>query len=344
MRINSGRRPRSLVRALHTAALVTLTGSILTACQDHATSPTSAGDGSESAIEFDVTPEGAAEAQGATMRGLHKLPILSLREKAAEGFSASVAMVDNSPFDLTYFGGPVLTGATSYVVAVNCVLPDTPATCWGTGFLSPTTFLRDLNQSDYIRLANEYISVDAKNKFPAVGMRTQKTFTAANHATLQEVLNIVADAATRTGQSGYGAIYHVFLPQGTSMCIAAGNCYSPNDPASWTFCAFHGSVNLASNRHVLFTVQPYQGVDGCRLASQTPNGLIDATASTLAHELFETITDPDLDGWSNALFGYEISDMCFAFGSNRLMNGHRYFLQAEYSNRLHMCTSRPPAV
>jgi hypothetical protein len=344
MPINSGRRPRNLARALHAAVLLTLTGSMLTGCQDNATSPTTVDQGLETVIDFEVTPEGAAEAQGATMRGMHKLPILSLRERSAEGFSASVAMVDNSPFDLTYFGGRVLQRATSYVVAVNCIAPDTPATCWGTGNLSPTTFLRDLNASSYIRLVNEYIGADAMGNFPPSGMRTAMTFATPNNATLQEIFNILADAVRRTNDAGYDAIYHVFLPQGTSMCIAAGNCYSPNDPANWTFCAFHGSVNLLNGRHVLFTVQPYQGVDGCRLPSQTPNGLIDATASTLAHELFETITDPDLDGWSNALFGYEISDMCFAFGSNHLMNGHLYFLQAEYSNALHMCTSRPPAV
>jgi hypothetical protein len=339
MPINRERSPWLKVRALHAAALVFLTGVGLTACQDQSTSPNPAEDG-QSVIEFEVTPEGAAEARGATMRGMHKLPIISLRERSAEGFSASVAAVDNSPFDLTFFGGPVLTTAMSYVVAVNCISPNTPATCWGTGDLSPTTFLRDLNRSDYIRLANEYIGVDALQKFPAGEMKTRMTFATPNRASMQEVLNIVADAATRTGKTGYGVIYHVFLPQGTSMCIAAGNCYSPSDPASWTFCAFHGSVNLSPERHVLFTVQPYQGVDGCRLASQTPNGLIDATASTLAHELFETITDPDLDGWSNALFGYEISDMCFAFGSNRLLNGHQYFLQMEYSNKVHMCTNR----
>ena len=339
MPINRGGSPRPVVRGLHAAALAFLAGLGLTACQDQSTNPSPAEDG-ESVIEFEVTPEGAAEARGATKRGMHKLPIISLRERSAEGFSASVAAVDNSPFDLTDFGGPVLTTAMSYVVAVNCISPSTPATCWGTGDLSPTTFLRDLNRSDYIRLANEYIGVDALQKFPAGEMKTRMTFATPNRASMQEVLNIVADAATRTGKTGYGVIYHVFLPQGTSMCIAAGNCYSPNDPASWTFCAFHGSANLSPERHVLFTVQPYQGVDGCRLASQMPNGLIDATASALAHELFETITDPDLDGWSNALFGYEISDMCFAFGSNRLLNGHQYFLQMEYSNKVHMCTNR----
>jgi hypothetical protein len=301
-------------------------------------------DESETIIDFELTPEGASAAQGATMNGMHKLPTVALRHKADESFSASVAQADNSPFDLTYFGGPVLTGATSYTVYVNCALPLNPADCWGTGGVSPGRFLSDLNESGYIRLVNEYIGVDARGRFPVQQMRTSAKFANPTTASLQEIYQILANAVARTGSSGYGAIYHVFLRQGTNVCIDDATCYSPSNPATWAFCAFHGSVNFSDGRHVLFTVEPYQAVDGCRLPEQTPNGVIDATASTLTHELFETITDPDLDGWSNALFGFEISDLCLAFGSNRLMNGRRYFLQYEYSNKLHLCTNRPSAV
>lgn len=337
---NISARRYHVVQGLHGAALALLTGLVLSACQDGTTTPSPANDSAGDVLEFELTPDGAAEAEGASMRGMRKLPTISLRQK----ISASVAAVDNSPLDMTYFGGALVTDATNLVVAVNCITPNTPATCWGTGTLSPTTFLKDLNRSNYLRLANEYLGMDAKGNFPAWEMKTRVTFRSFNTASMQEILQIVADASTRAGISGYQAIYHVFLPQGTSMCIEAGDCYSPSDPASWTFCAFHGSVNLASNRHVLFTVQPYQGVDGCRLPSQTPNGLIDATASTLTHELFETITDPDLDGWSNVLFGFEVADPCLAFGSNRVLNGHSYFIQSIYSNRLHLCTSTPPVV
>lgn len=329
-----------ILRSLYIATFVALSGVVLTGCRDEATSPNVDNGTNTEIIEFELTPEGAAAARGAKMVGSHKLATIPLRQQSLVSFSAT-GPGDNSPFDLTYFGGPVLTGATNYAVYVNCVLPETPATCWGNGTQGPADFLRDLNQSNYIRIVNEYIGVDALNRFPVSGMRTRARFTTPNRATLQEIFHIVSDAVTTTGASGYGAIYHVFLPQGTSMCIVPGNCYSPDDPASWTFCAFHGSMNLDANRHVLFTVEPYQGVDGCRLPGQTPNGLMDATASTLAHELFETITDPDLDGWSNALFGYEMSDMCFAFGSNKMLNGRPYFLQAEYSNLLHLCTTKP---
>jgi hypothetical protein len=344
MRIRVRRRLRDAVRAWDKAALLAITGFILAGCQDQPTSPVATDGAAEPIIDFELTPEGARAAEGADLVGMHKLATIPLRMESVRMLSAEVGTADNSPFDLTYFGGPVITGATSYNIYVNCVPPDEPATCWGTGTLAPGTFLRDLNRSDFIRLVNEYTGVDARGKFQVRDMRTRASFTNPSRATLQEIFQILSDAVTRTGASGYGAIYHVFLPRGTNMCIEPANCYSPNNPANWVFCAFHGSVNFGPTRHVLFTLEPYQGVDGCRLPGQTPNGLIDATASTLSHELFETITDPDLNGWSNALFGFEMSDMCFAFGSNQLLNGHNYFLQSEYSNTLHLCTDHRPGV
>jgi hypothetical protein len=325
-----------------------MTGRLLTAgilalmaCESQSTAPDVTQGPGEQLIEFELTSEGAEAARTASMVGLHKLPTVPLRNRTESSFSASLGQLDNSPFDLTYFGGRVVTSATSYNVYVNC--PEGPAACWGTGWLSPTTFLRDLNSSEYINIVREYTGSDAKGKFPSVGMRTQATFS-NNRATLQQIFQILSDAVTRTGASGYRTIYHVFLPQGVETCISDGNCYSPSDLQSWTFSAFHGSMNLSNGRHDLFTVEPYQAVNGCQMPGQTPNGVIDATASTLAHELFETITDPDLDGWSNALFGYEISDMCTAFGSNQVLNGHSYFIQSEYSNKLHMCANRVPTV
>jgi len=312
----------------------------LVACEPHSTGPVPPQQEDEQLIEFELTTEGAEAGKAAHMVGHHKLPTVPLRTREDAFVSASA--VESSPFDLTYFGGPVLTGATSYTVYVNC--PEGPEVCWGTANLSPHRFLNDLNVSSYINMAREYTGVGIRQKFPARGMRTRATFANPNRATLQEIFHIVSDAVTTTGASGYGAIYHVFLPRGTEMCVSAGNCYSPSDLQSWTFCALHGSVNLGPDRHVLFTVEPYQAVDGCQLPGQTPNGVMDATASTLAHELFETITDPDLNGWSNGLFGFEISDLCSFFGSNQFLNGNWYFIQAEYSNKLHACTDQVPTV
>ena len=78
--------------------------------------------------------------------------------------------------------------------------------------------------------------------------------------------------------------------------------------------------------HVLLTVEPFQNVDGCSVATPSPNGaLVDSTANVLSHETFETLTDPDPPatfddlfnrnfGWLalNSLveFGEEIGDIC----------------------------------
>jgi hypothetical protein len=334
-------------RALNTAALAALTGLALSACQqDQPTAPGIAdGNGGEEIIDFQLTPEGAARAKASTMIGSHRLLTIPLREQAMAKMSAMASSVDNSPFDLSYYGGPVVKAAKQLVVFVNCAPPATPATCWGDGTTNPANFLRHLNGSDHIRLANEYIKADAKLNFPVTSMRTQATFATGNRATLQEIQHIVSDAVTAAGgASGYTAIYHIFLPQGTEVCLVPGNCYSPSDPASWEFCAFHGSVNFGPSQHVLFTVQPWQGVSGCQFPGHTPHGLIDATASTLAHEFFETVTDPDLDGWSNALYGYEMSDMCTTFGENLFLTQRDYFVQSHYSNTKHMCTTAAPGV
>jgi hypothetical protein len=129
------------------------------------------------------------------------------------------------------------------------------------------------------------------------------------------------------------------------VCFAAGDCYSPDAPASFAFCAVHGYVNFGDLGHVLFTVEPYQNVPGCIVAQPSPNGpVVDSMASVLSHEVFETITDPDLNAWWNRtsldLFGAEIGDVCqnstFNYGSVEI-NGKSYEVQPEYVNSLHGC-------
>lgn len=243
----------------------------------------------------------------------------------------------NSPFDLTYAGGPLVTRATSRNVYVNCA--SGPASCWGTGSLSPATFLRDLNRSSFIGVVDQYLGEEAAGHFRVAELNTTATFAGKTPtATINDVFAILFSASTFTNASGYTNIFHVFLPQGTDMCIDKTTCYSPDNPDTFVFCAFHGSVDFGANQHVLFSVEPYQAVPGCEIPGQTPHGVIDATASTLSHEFFETITDPDLDSWFNFLTLNEIGDLCSAFGNNEPMGNHSYVIQEEYSNAVHNCS------
>ena len=251
------------------------------------------------------------------------------------------------PADLAYHGGPVVTSAEHDLVFFDC--PAGPATCWG----SPGTFLRRLNDSAFIHLTDQYVGTTANFRYPVGGTVSVNQTLQTNVLGLNDILSIVHAAAVKLSvPSGYGNIVHLFLPKGVDTCFDLTNvCYSPDYPPSFAFCAYHGSVMFNDLGHIMFTVEPYQNVPGCQVATPTPNGaLIDSTASVLSHETFETITDPDGSGWWSDVSlieqGAEIGDVCEPTGNAMgqfldpvfVVGGQNYKIQLEYSNKFHGCT------
>jgi hypothetical protein len=251
------------------------------------------------------------------------------------------------PADLVNHGGAVVTSAEQNPVYFDC--PAGPTACWG----NPTAFLTRLNNSALIHLTDQYVGTTANFRYPVgPSVKINQTLQ-TNVLGLNDILSIVHAAATKLSvQSGYGNILHIFLPQGVDTCFDLTTvCYSPDNPPSFAFCAYHGSVFFNDIGHILFTVQPYQNVPGCQAATPTPNGsLVDSTASVLSHELFETITDPDLDAWWSDVSlieqGAEIGDICEPTGNGAgqfldptfIAGGKNYEIQLEYSNKFHGCT------
>jgi hypothetical protein len=253
------------------------------------------------------------------------------------------------PADLVYHGGPVVASAEHDLVYFDC--PAGPTACWG----NPAAFLRNLNSSSLIHVTDQYVGTTTSYRYPVGG-------SVAIHQTLQtnvvgqnEILSIVHAAAVKLSvQSGYGNIVHVFLPRGIDTCFDLTSiCYSPDNPSSFFFCAYHGSVLFNDIGHILYTVEPYQNVPGCQSATPTPNGvLVDSTASVLSHETIETITDPDLNAWWSDISlieqGAEIGDICEPVGNGMgqfldpvfPVNGKNYKIQLEYSNKFHGCTHK----
>jgi hypothetical protein len=254
------------------------------------------------------------------------------------------------PGDLSYLGGATVAAEQSHAIYVNpnsgCPAPS----CWG----NPEQFLKDLGSSSFIHLTDQYTGLTSSHRY------NLGTHFVANVApvptpayTDNDVAAIVHAAASIAG-TGYGHIYHIFLTPGTDECFdnTFTVCYSPDSPASWYFCAYHGSVDFADIGHVLFSVEPYQNVPGCWTEVGTPNGrLVDSTNDTLSHELFETITDPDGTGWwqyyGGGMSGEEIGDECVfsarsGDGSSApftySMGRNVYATQPEYSNSAHGCT------
>lgn len=236
--------------------------------------------------------------------------------------------------------GTVVTSAKSDPIYVNCA-----ATCWGT----PTNFLTNLDASTLIHVSDQYTGLITTGRY-TVGASASITYPVYTMLSDNDMLQIVHSAAKSIGV-GYTHIYHIFLPSGVDVCFTGtSECYSPDNPNTFYFCAYHGSVTFSDIGHVLFTVEPYQNVNGCSVAQPSPNGaLIDSTSNVLGHETLETITDPDPpNAWVAQATGYvlgaEIGDLCetptFSYKTVAL-NGKNYEVQPVYSNTYHGCAFVP---
>ena len=248
--------------------------------------------------------------------------------------------------------GATIAHTANHPIYVNCASPNTPTTCFG----GPGTFLTNLDASSMLHLADQYTGSTTNGRY-TVGSSFSYSETiypgTSGTPTLGEndILTLVHSAA-KTGGTGYANIYHVFLPNGVDTCMDAGPCYSPDNVNSFAFCGYHYTVkfpDLASP--VYYTVIPYQGAwaapanNLCTLPAGTVNGpLVDSMATVVTHELFETITDPDITtGYRavNSNFG-EVGDVCEGIIFNGIgMNGHNYAVQAIYSDKYEACATTP---
>jgi hypothetical protein len=301
-------------------------------------------------VRYHVTPAAVPGAK-ALANTLNKREPLTQEEFAAQIAKKTVPTPTGPvlyPGDLVSSKGKVVTAAQSHAIYVNC----TPvSTCWG----NPEGFLTDLGKSSFIHLTDQYVGSTANNRY-TVGKNAAVSYSHFGNTMYPEDLFAIVHAVAKTDGTGYGHIYHIFLPKGTDTCFdQSSSCYSPDNPGAWAFCAYHESVTFSDIGHVLMTVEPYQNVAGCNVQKPNPNGQVaDSTNSVLSHELIEAITDPDPDsGWTNItsldLWGYEIGDECQPLVDSSsaflvptfLINGKKYEIQLEYSNKYHGCVSVP---
>ena len=288
-----------------------------------------------------------------------------LKGKTSAGSGVGPAL--RYPADLQYHGGAVLDRTEFHAIYLQPAGVACPvATCWG----NPEGFLKDLGKSEFIDVVDQYVGSHGPNRY-TVGDNAFVPYPAPTRTATQgagtptaysdnDMLAVVHAVALLTGKSGYGHMYHVFLPPGIDECQnnSRTQCYSPDDGNTWYFCAYHGSATFTDIGHVIYSVEPYQNVGGCALKPGTPNGqLIDSTNSVLSHETIEAITDPDIDAWwnsaDNGIYGEEIGDECsflaFDDQGNYLgfdpsvwqVHGHKYATQPEYSNLGHVCAAIP---
>jgi hypothetical protein len=248
------------------------------------------------------------------------------------------------PADLHYSGGPVVQAAKFHNLYTNANNSCPAGNCWR----NPSGFLANLGASSFLHLTDQYTGLTSNNRY-VNGTSFIVNGTFGHTLSLTDILAIV-HAGAKAGGTGYGHIYNVFIPKGFDTCLTSTQCYSPDNLSTFAFCAYHSSFSFTDIGHVIFTVEPYQAVTGCTVPQPSPNGmLIDSTDSTLSHEIFETITDPDpRSGWA-AVFtsaainiGGEVADVCVGqIYSSFFINTAKYEVQLEYSNKYHACVNYP---
>jgi len=330
----------------------------------------------QEAESYTVTDADRAAVVNAKVATPHAMPIRSTEDgqvravpgttlhrnaASASALVAPTAPTLRYPADLTYQGGTPLQSTEHHAIYLlpngHCRISE----CWG----NPEGFLADLSRSDFIHITDQYVGASANNRYPVgrhafLGFTPPFNFSTNSHPlTDADMVAAVHAVASKTGNTGHGHLYHVFLPKGTDECFdnTYSVCYSPDNGATFYFCAYHGYADFSDIGHVLYTVEPYQNVPGCDEPPGTPNGqLIDSTNNVLSHETFEAITDPDLDAWWNnggnlTEGGSEIGDECAwigTYGGKVYWNpgyfsvGEKtYAAQFEYDNAQHACALAP---
>lgn len=293
-----------------------------------------------------------------TSAGLAARHQASAHPQGASAAKSSLAVAGDdftqNPGDVTYQGGPTVAYAVSHAVYLNPGGTCTIASCWG----DPERFLDDIGESDFIHVLDQYVGLSSRNRYTLGHRAVLKDALPENPLSESDLIAILHGVVAKMGAGGYGNIYRLFLPPGVDTCFDApanNVCYSPDNFATFGFCAYHDSVTYTDLGHVLFTVEPWQGPgSGCEDSpTGAPNGqLADSTNDTLSHELSETISDPDGTAWWNdadlVLLGNEIGDECLFIGSDGYLNeptyfadGHLYRTQSEYSNNKHACAISP---
>lgn len=158
-----------------------------------------------------------------------------------------------------------------------------------------------------------------------------------------------AIAANHWPNGGLNVEFFVFTEKGVESCYNSQIC-TPGIPTGAVYggyCAYHFFYGADPNPPVMYANMPYDptwddNLLTCSLllpTDTTPNNHdADEEISTTSHEHFETVTDPTVNAWYDAS-GYEIGDKCAyrygtvaSDGGNVTLNGHRYYMQQEWSN------------
>jgi hypothetical protein len=211
----------------------------------------------------------------------------------------------NTGNGIEYHGGPVMAGPHNvYFIWYGNWSGDTA-----------TTILPDLifglNNSNYFNTNTTYgdNSNDIANSITLAGQFFDNYSQGASLGTTGVKASLTAALNANSLPADPNGIYLVL----TSPDVTEGSFCTQ-------YCGYHTRATIKSTDIKFgFIGNPAtQCPSGCSAQSTTPNGNLgaDAMANVIAHEINETVTDPDLNAWFHNNLGGEVGDLCnFKFGN-----------------------------
>jgi Phosphate-induced protein 1 conserved region len=193
---------------------------------------------------------------------------------------------------ITNHGGPVMLGTTKiYYIWYGNWAGDT-----ATSIL--TDLASNMGGSPYYNINTTYYQGTTTKSYYG------KSLSDAN------IQSVVSDAIT-SGRLPKDTSGLYFVLTAKDVTASSGFCTQ--------YCGWHtnGSIGGSDIKYSFVGNPASQCPAGCGVSSTSPNGNggADAMASILAHELEETVTDPDLNAWYDSR-GYENGDKCaWTFGT-----------------------------
>ena len=233
---------------------------------------------------------------------------------------------------INYHGGPLILGTTNvYYIWYGNWSGNTATTIL-------TDFALSIGGSPYFNINTTYYDGGNVHVSNAVnyGGSTTDSYSRGTSLSDSAIQGVVASAVT-SGALPYDTSGVYFVLTSADVTASSGFCTQ--------YCGWHthGTINGFDIKYS-FIGNPDRCPSACEAQSTGPNGNAgaDGMASIIAHELEESVTDPDLNAWYDTR-GMENADKCaWTFGAtyqtgngasaNMNLGGRDYLIQRNWVN------------
>jgi hypothetical protein len=225
------------------------------------------------------------------------------------------------PAQLTYEGGPLLTGVEVFTIFWGSAWQNKPLSDLST---QVNAFFDFVLTSKLLDQMSEYsvpgMKIGHGKRTGTTVVTTPQLHHSVSDNAIRHMLQHQISTNAAIPQPTANTLYFIYMPPG--VAVAQGGTRSCQ-----SFCGYHDTIGAGQ---IYYAVMPFPGCVGCTGGLST----IDALTSTSSHELCEAITDPVPGrGWYDLTNNAEIGDLC-PWKTKKLGN---YMVQLEWSNKKSNC-------